>query len=124
MSFHVDGAEWPCGTQVLTGTAADTLRLVHGGDHHRHLIIGIKRFHLNGTGRTVAFAVAAFHPVGNGNTIFLDPDGMSDLRTRLLLQGNRFNSPCRTNLRTAVTLRSAIPPFIAHRGLHQGEQTR
>ena len=79
MALYVDGAEGVGGAEVLASSATNALCLVDSGDHHRHLIIGIKWFHLNGSSRTVAFAVAAFYSVGNGNTVLFNPYGMSDL---------------------------------------------
>ena len=49
---------------------------------------------------------------------------MTNLRTRLVCKGNRLDGTCRTNLRTAVTFRTAIATHITHRGLHQFQQIR
>ena len=78
MSFHIDGTEGAGRTEVLAGTATDATLGVDNGYLHRMLVGGITGHHLDGSRRTMAGAVAALHPVGQRNTVFPDPYGMTD----------------------------------------------
>ena len=87
VAFYVDGREGTCRTQILTGTTAYATVFVDSRNVGRCLVVGVAGYHLNGTDRTVAGAVAAFHTIGQRNTVFLDPYGMTYLGGCLQLMG-------------------------------------
>ena len=67
-------------------------------------------------------AVATFNAVGQRNTVFLDPNGVSDLRRSLFLWLDEFDGTRRANLRTVVALGTAIALLVTHRRHHQRHQ--
>ena len=87
VSFYIDSRERTCGTQIFAGTTAYTACLVDSRNVGRCLVVGVAGYHLDGADRTVAGAVAAFHTIGQRNTVFLDPYGMTYLGGCLQLMG-------------------------------------
>ena len=79
MSLNIDSREGTSRTDIFTGTTANAGCVIDSGNHGRLLIVLIKWYHLNGSCRTVAGAVAALHLVGNRHTVLLDKDGMTYL---------------------------------------------
>lgn len=63
MSFHMNGRERPCRTEVFACSASDAPFFIYGRDHERLRVVRILADHPDGSGRTVACAVAAFHSV-------------------------------------------------------------
>ena len=98
MSLYINGTEWTGRTEVLTGTATDTFRLVDGGDQYRHFIIRIQWDHFNGSSRTMALTIATLHSFGNRDTVLFDPYSMTYLSADFFFLGNRLDGTCRTNL--------------------------
>ena len=79
VTFYIDGRIRTCRTQILTGTTADAACLVDSGNIRRFLVVWVAGYHLNGAYRTVACTVAAFYTIGQRNTVFLNPYGMTYL---------------------------------------------
>ena len=122
VTFDIDGREGSRRTDVLTGTTTNTGCLVDGRHHRRLLVILIKRHHLDSSSWTVTGTVAARHLVGDGHTVFLNPNGMTDLDRRLLNLVDQFDGSCRTYLGATCTLRTAMTTLIRHDGQHQVHQ--
>ena len=91
--FDVDGAEGTRGTQILAGSTAYATTLVDGRDVGRLFVVGIGQYHLDGSYRTMTGTVVTTHPVIQGNTVLLDPDGMSYLGRCLHLMTDGLDSP-------------------------------
>lgn len=123
VSFHIDGTERTCRTEVLTGTAADTPLRVY----HRYLrrigVVRVRSYHLYGSCRTVAGAVTAFHSVGQRHAVLFHPYGMADLDGGLVFHRNGAYRSGRTYLGTLRTLRTAVTAFVGHFRLHQCQET-
>ena len=119
MAFYIDGREGTRRTNILTGTAADTGRLVDSGNQGRLLIVLVERHHLDGSRRTVAGTVAALHLISQHYTVLLNPNSMPNLNRTLLYIVEWLDGSRRTDLRTACTLRTAVTFLIRHGGLHQ-----
>ena len=76
MPFHIDGAEWSHGAQILAGTAADA---TFGVDCHGLMHAAFTCGHyLDGPDRAVAGAVAAIATIV-GEAVFFNPYGMANL---------------------------------------------
>ena len=79
VSFDMDGTERPCRAEVLARSATDAPLLVHGRDHQRFRVVRILAYKVDGTGRAVAGAVAAFHSVSVHYAVVEVYNCMSDL---------------------------------------------
>lgn len=122
MPLYVDGTEWLGRTKILARSATDATALVDGRELRRVLILRICRNHHDGSRRTVAGAVAAFHTIGEDDAVLLRPHCMTNLYARLILLLDRLDGTGRTNLAASVALWSAVATFIRHRRLHQLHQ--
>ena len=122
MAFHVDGREGTGRAKVLTSSAADALRFVHGGYVGSGLILGVEWYHLYGPCGAVACTVAALNLVGDDNAVLLYPDGVSNLYAGFLFGCNGTDGSCGTNLGTTGTFRTAESSFVGHLRLHQGHE--
>ena len=98
MAFYVDGREGSCRTQVLTGTTAYATVLVDSRYVGRCLVVWVAGHHLDGANRTVAGTVAALYPIGQWNTVLLNPYGMTYLGGYLVFMLQRQNGSCWTYL--------------------------
>ena len=116
--FYINRAERTGRAEVLAGTTADALVLVHG----RHLYCAVRAFvvyHLDGSRRAVTCAVAAADAIGQHHTIVLDPYGMTHMDVCLLLTGNGLNGTSRADLAAAGAFGATIAVLKRHRGLHE-----
>ena len=77
VSFDIYRTERTRGTQVLACPATDATLSVNHRNLGRLIVIGIYMHHKDGSRRTVARTVATFHPVGNRQTVFPYPHGMT-----------------------------------------------
>ena len=121
VSFNVDGAERAGRAEVLAGTAADTFVLVHG----RHLYSAAWTFvvyHLDGSSRAMACAVATTDVIGQHNAILLDPHGMTYMDASLFLSGNGLDGTGMADLAAAGAFGTAVAALKRHRGLHEVHQ--
>ena len=119
MSLDIDGRERTGRTKVLAGATAYAPGLVDHGNHGREFVRFVELYHLDGTHRTMPFAVAAFHTVGNGYAVLFHPNGMAYLCARLLRQRDGLDGTCRADFSASVAFRTAVAALVAHRGLHQ-----
>ena len=108
---------------MLACTATDAGSFVDSRDNGGIGIVLVHKYHLDGTRRTVAFTIATFHAVGEDDTVFLDPDGMSDLYARLVFATDGLDGTCGTHFRAAGTFGTAVTTLVTHGRLHQSEQT-
>ena len=122
MSFDIDCAEGACRTEILAGSATDAPLFVHDRNLWRTGVAGIRRHHLNGTGRTVPGTVSAFYSVGERHAVFLYPYGVAYLRGRLVRKCDRAYCSSRTDIAASRTFRAAVTAFVAHFRLHQPHQ--
>ena len=111
MSFHIDGREGTCGTEVFTGTAADATVLVDGG-HQDGLSIVFVIHHLDGSCGTVAGAVAATDAIGEHYAVVFDPYGVADMDDGLLFFSDGFDSTGGTDLAAFGTFGTAIARLV------------
>lgn len=113
VTFYIDGREWTAWAKVLTSTTTDATLLVDDWNLRTAWVFLVYRNHLDGTSRTVAGTVATRLLVGQHYTALLNPNGMANLRRRLLFQGQWLDGTCRTNLGATVTLWTAVAILIA-----------
>ena len=116
--FHINRAKWSGRAEVLTGAAAYAFVLVNSG----HLHCAVRAFvvyHLDGSSRAMACAVATTDVVGQHNAIFLDPNGMSRMDNGLFLSRNGLDGPRRTYLAAAGAFGTAVAALKRHDGLHE-----
>ena len=78
MSFHIDGTERTCRTQIFACAAPDAPFGIHNGDSDRVHIVTVGRNHQYCARRAMTGTVAALHTVGQRNAILPDPYGMTD----------------------------------------------
>ena len=109
-------AKMLAGSTTYTGLDVDDRNLQRLG------IIGILRHHLDGVGRTMAFAIAAALSLGIHDAEVFQPHRMANLDGRFLRLADRLDGSRRANLRALRTLRTAIATLVGHGGLHQREQ--
>ena len=91
MSFHIDGTEGTGRTEVFASTATDAAFCVDGWELERIGVLGVRRYHGDGTCGTMARTVTAFHLVGLYHTVALDPYGVSYLDGRFVGYGDGFD---------------------------------
>ena len=117
--FDVDGAEGTRGTQILAGSTAYATTFVDGRDVGRLFVVGVARNHIDSTHGTVACTVAALHTIVDGYTVLFDEYGMTNLCRCFQLMCQGLDGTSGANLRTSVTLRTAIAALVRHRWHHQ-----
>ena len=120
--FDVDGAEGTRGTQILAGSTAYATTLVDGRDVGRLFVVGVARNHIDGTRRTVARTVAALHTIADSHTVLFDEYGVTNLGGCFQLMCQGLDGASGANLRTSVTLRTAVAALVRHRWHHQVQQ--
>ena len=121
ITLHINRAERSGRAEVLASTAADTFVFIHG----RHLHRAIRAFvvyHLDGSRRAVAGAVAAADTIGQHHTVFLDPYGVTGMLHGLLFQRDRLDGTGRTDLTAPRTFGPTVAAFKRHDGLHEVHQ--
>ena len=79
VSFYIDSRERTCGTQIFAGATAYAACIIDSRNVGRCLVVGVAGHHLDGANRTVAGTIAALYPVGQWNTVLLNPYGMTNL---------------------------------------------
>ena len=119
MSFYINGREWTGRTNIFACTTTNACVFVDSGDARTWLVIGIRKYHLDGAGWTVTSTVATTYTIGKRYAIFLDPYGMSNLNTSLFFLVDRTNSTSRTYSGTTGALRTTMASLITHYWLHQ-----
>ena len=121
ISFNVNCAERSGRAEVLAGTAADALVLVHG----RYLHLAIRAFivyHLDGTSGAMSCTVAAADAVGQHHAVLLDPNGMSDMDVGLFLTGDGLDGTGRADLAAAGAFGATVTALKRHHRLHEVHQ--
>ena len=98
VTFHVDGAEWASGTEILAGTASDATLHIDHWYSDRGLILRVGRHHQDGSRRTVAGTVATLDVVSHRDAILLHPYGVADAGGRLVCLRDRLDGSSRANL--------------------------
>ena len=118
ISFHINRAKRSGRAEVFAGTAADAFVLVHG----RHLYFPVWSFivyHLDGTCRAVACAIAATHTIGQYDAIIFNPNGMTHMDTSFFLTGNGLDGTSGADLAASRAFGTAIAALKRHRRLHE-----
>ena len=118
VSFYINGAERPCGTEVLALAATDTFL----GIYYRHfhtIAVNLLLHHLNRPCGAVTRTSTAVVTVGHRDAVLLNPYGVTDMDGGLLLFGNSFDCTRRAYLAATCTLRTAIAALKGHLGLHE-----
>ena len=118
VSFYIDGAEGPCGTEVLALAAAYTFL----GIFYRHFdnfAVDLFLHHLNRPCGTVTRTSTAVVTIGDRDAVLLNPYGVTDMDGGLLLFGDSFDSTRRADLTATRTLGAAISALKGHFGLHE-----
>ena len=100
VSFHVDSGERTCWAEILAGTAAYAALCVNGWNL-RKILVAVRVNHLYGTCRTVARTVAARYLLLRRYAVLLYPDGMANLRRRLIGEGDELDG---------IPLNNGCPP--------------
>ena len=116
--LHVNCTKRTGRAEVLAGTAADAFVFIDGWHFHcavRAFVV----YHLDGSRRAVARAVAAADAVGEHHAVILDPHGMSDMDVGLFLTGNGLDGTSGTHLAATRAFRAAVAALKRHRGLHE-----
>lgn len=122
VALYVDGTERLCRTEVLACSATDASAHIYGRELESVLIAFVDRHHDDGSRRTVAGTVAAFHSIRKDDAVLLRPDGMANLNSRFVFLFDRLDGTGRTNLAASVALWSAISTLIRQGRLHQMHQ--
>ena len=128
VSFNVDCGDRTCGAHMFASATANAFRFINTWHHGRVLVILVELNHGDGTGGAVARAVATRHwsailgLVACGDAQEVCPHGSTNLGRCLLLQCDGLDGSGGAHLRAAVALGTAVATFIAHDGLHEGEQ--
>ena len=102
MSFHIDGTEGTGRTEVFASTATDTAFRVDGRKLERVGVLGVRRYHGDGTCGTMARTVTAFHLVG----LYSYLDG------RFVGYGDGFDGSRGADFRTLGTLGATVASFV------------
>ena len=118
IALYIDGAEGSCGAEVFAFAATDTFLGVNDRYFHR-LAVNLLLDHLDCPRRAVSCTGTAVITVGNGNTVLLNPHGVADMDSGLLLFGNGFDGTRRAHLRATCTLRTAVAALERHLRLHE-----
>ena len=121
ISFHINRAERSGRAEVLAGAAADAFVFVHG----RHLHGSVRTFvvyHLDGSCRAMAGAVAAAHAVGEHYAIVFNPYGMTHMDAGLLFPCDGLDGTGRADLAATCAFRTTVAALKRHRGLHEVHQ--
>ena len=122
MTFYIQGAERTGRAQILARAATDTFLFVYDRNLEG---VGVRRVggdHLDSLCRAMALTIVAGLTVAQRNTVFLNPNSVSDLCSRFVGDRERLDSPRRTNLGTLDALRTAITTLERHLGLHHFQQ--
>ena len=122
ISFYVDRAEWSCRTEVFAFTATDTAFFVNSRHEDRSSVSRSMFHHLNGILGTMFGTRPTMITIGHGDTVLLDPHGVTDMNEGFIFLFDSLNSTRRAYLRTMRTLRSAITALERHLGLHEAER--
>ena len=122
MSFHINGTEGTGRTEVFAGTATDAAFRVDGRKLERVGVLGVRRYHGDGTCGTMACTVTAFHLIGLHHAVAFDPYGVPYLDGRFLGQRSQMDGVCRTDLSTFCAFRATIAAFVRRERLHQRHQ--
>lgn len=120
--FHVNRAERTCRTKVLASPATDTPLHIDGRNFERIGIARIRRYHLYGSCRTMAGAVATFHTIGQRHTILFHPYSVAYLRGGFIRCGYRAYRSSWAYFAAFRTLQSAVTALVTHFRLHQSCQ--
>ena len=75
VALYMDGAERLCRTEVLASSATDASAHIYSRELEPVLIAFVDRHHDDGSRRTVAGAVAAFHSIRKDDAVLLRPAG-------------------------------------------------
>ena len=121
ISFHINRAEWSGRAEVLAGAAADAFVFVHG----RHLYRSVWTFvvyHLDGSCRAMAGAVATTDAVGEHYAIVFNPYGMTHMYAGLLFPCDGFDGTGRADLAATRAFGATVAALKRHRGLHEVHQ--
>ena len=121
ITFHINRAEWSGRAEALAGAAADAFVFVHS----RHLYRSVWTFvvyHLDGSCRAMAGAVAAADAVGEHYAIVFNPYGMTHMDAGLFLTCDGLDGTSGTDLAATRTFRATIAALKRHRGLHKVHQ--
>ena len=78
VSFHIDGTERSCRTQVFTRSAPDTPLGIDNRNPDGVHIVTVGGDHQYRSRRTMTGTIATLHTVGQRNAILSDPYGMAD----------------------------------------------
>ena len=112
VSFHINGTEGTGRTEVFASPATDTAFRVDGWELERVGVLGVRRYHGDGTCGTMARTVTAFHLVGLYHTVALDPYGVSYLDGRFVGYGDGFDGSRGADFRTFGTLGATVASFV------------
>lgn len=112
VALYMDGAERLCRTEVLACSATDASAHIYGWELESVFVVLVDRHHDDGSRRTVAGTVAAFHSIRKDDAVLLRPDGMTNLDCRFVFLSDRFDGTGRTNLAASVALWPAISTLI------------
>ena len=121
VSFYIDGAEGACGAEVFAFAATDTFLCIHYR-YFDHATVDLLLHHLDCPRRAVTRTRAAVVAVGDGDAVLLNPHGVTDMDSSLLLFGNGFDSTRWAHLRATGTLRAAVTALERHLRLHEPQR--
>lgn len=117
VSLHIDCRIRSRWAEVLARAAANTPTLIDDRNLRQRRILLLH--HLDGAIGAMLSAIAATITLGYRYTVLINPNGMTDLSGRFLLQRNGLNCPRRTYFRASIALDTTIAALVTHRRLHQ-----
>ena len=118
IALYIDGAKRTSRAEVFALAATDTFLGVNDR-HFDRFAVDLLLHHLNRPSRAVTRTRAAMVAVGDRDAVLLNPDGVTDMDSSLLLFGNGFDSARRTHLTATRTLRAAVAALERHLRLHE-----
>jgi len=118
VTFDINRTKRSCRAEVLACTTANTAGFIDGGYLHgavRPFVIN----HLDGSRRTMSFAIAATDAVSQNHTILFHPDGVSDMDDGFFLSGNGFDGSSRADFTAPCAFGTTVTALKRHDRLHE-----
>ena len=121
VSFHIDSAEWPCGTKVFTLAASYASFAVHSR-HAQLATVGSSVIHqLDSARRAMTRTGVTRVAFAHTDAVLLYPHGVTYMYCSLFLFRNPLDGAGRTDLGATRALRTAVTVLERHLRLHEAQ---